>query len=167
MKQYKIGTNLKTINSIPLRTKRFVSYPELELPLSEGSVFALLSEKPLTVQKEHLLRVMRSYVLNQHVGRKKTNKKEKPSLQFFRNPILLFQIESKLNRINLQVIIQNQRFVLQKGIAQGANLSSILCDLYYANMTDEKFSRYRDQGFLYRYVDDFLFVTEDKTLAEE
>lgn len=59
-----------------------------------------------------------------------------------------------------------QRYVLQKGIPQGAMLSSVLCDIYYAHMEETSLSEFRDQGFLYRYVDDYLFVTEDKALAE-
>ncbi|XP_046628901.1 telomerase reverse transcriptase-like isoform X1 [Neodiprion virginianus] len=81
-----------------------------------------------------------------------------------RTKVLLREI--KKNVLMQNILISNQRYLLQKGIAQGAILSTALCDLYYAHMVETNLSEFKDKGLLCRYVDDFLFATEDKALAE-
>ncbi|XP_046751616.1 telomerase reverse transcriptase-like [Diprion similis] len=74
--------------------------------------------------------------------------------------------EIKKNVLMQNILILNQRYLLQKGIAQGAILSTALCDLYYAHMVEANMAEFKDKGLLCRYVDDFLFATEDKDSAE-
>ena len=68
------------------------------------------------------------------------------------------------DHIEDNLIKQGKRFFRQKkGIPQGSVLSSMLCNLFYADMERNKlgFLQRRD-GILLRLVDDFLFISLDK-----
>ncbi|XP_012253854.2 telomerase reverse transcriptase-like [Athalia rosae] len=76
-------------------------------------------------------------------------------------------LEEIKSRILKQVVrIKNQHYLLQKGIAQGAILSPILCDIYYANMEETELAQFKNEGSLYRYVDDIIYATENQASAE-
>ncbi|XP_049850640.1 telomerase reverse transcriptase-like isoform X1 [Schistocerca gregaria] len=68
------------------------------------------------------------------------------------------------------VTVQTSRkhiFHVVKGIPQGGSLSSVLCDLYYADFDHTHMREFLSHGYLFRYVDDYLYVTEDKEWAEQ
>ncbi|WVF68547.1 hypothetical protein IAT40_003315 [Kwoniella sp. CBS 6097] len=53
------------------------------------------------------------------------------------------------------------------GIPQGSKISSLLCSFFYAYMENEYLSFTRQEGSrLLRYIDDFLFITEDRAIAQ-
>jgi telomerase reverse transcriptase len=51
------------------------------------------------------------------------------------------------------------------GIPQGSVVSSLLCSLYYGQLEKLKLAGIVDKGCLIRYIDDFLFITNDKQRA--
>ncbi|WVQ96087.1 hypothetical protein IAU59_003188 [Kwoniella sp. CBS 9459] len=52
------------------------------------------------------------------------------------------------------------------GIPQGSKISSLLCSFFYAHMENEHLAFTRREGSrLLRYIDDFLFITDDRTIA--
>ncbi|KAI5476957.1 telomerase reverse transcriptase [Pseudohyphozyma bogoriensis] len=59
------------------------------------------------------------------------------------------------------------RFYRQKdGIPQGSILSGLLCNLFYGNMEQANLAFTNDsRSLLLRYIDDFMFITADKSLA--
>ncbi|XP_057318420.1 telomerase reverse transcriptase-like [Microplitis mediator] len=69
--------------------------------------------------------------------------------------------------VQQRILHGNRTFILKKGIGQGVPMSGTLCDFYYSDMMAKEFSKFTESGHLLRYVDDFLFLTEDKELAQE
>ncbi|KAK0078511.1 hypothetical protein PV325_002418 [Microctonus aethiopoides] len=65
-----------------------------------------------------------------------------------------------------KIVIHNKLYYQTKGIGQGIPLTSLLCEIYYGNMVLEKFGCFINSGQLLRYVDDFLYFTQDKSSAE-
>ncbi|XP_015590932.1 telomerase reverse transcriptase isoform X2 [Cephus cinctus] len=65
-----------------------------------------------------------------------------------------------------KVWINNKKYLLIKGVAQGALLSAVLCDIYYSHMVQHELSKFLKTGTLYRYVDDFLYVTDNEDSAK-
>lgn len=53
------------------------------------------------------------------------------------------------------------------GIPQGSSLSSLLCDIVYDDFEKRYLSINPNTSMLFRYVDDFLFVSSNKVEAEE
>ncbi|XP_015121559.1 telomerase reverse transcriptase [Diachasma alloeum] len=68
--------------------------------------------------------------------------------------------------MNQTVVIGNTGYRLNRGVGQGLSLSSILANIYYGTMEMEEFQEFRQDGWLVRYVDDFLYVTDNKESAE-
>jgi telomerase reverse transcriptase len=62
-----------------------------------------------------------------------------------------------------------KQFYRQKvGIPQGSVLSSILCNIFYADLEKEKLPFLADsEGLLLRLIDDFLFISMNKDHANE
>jgi len=62
-----------------------------------------------------------------------------------------------------------KKFYRQKvGIPQGSVLSSILCNIFYADLEKEKLPFLADSdGILLRLIDDFLFISMNKDHAKE
>ncbi|XP_057324374.1 telomerase reverse transcriptase-like [Microplitis mediator] len=69
--------------------------------------------------------------------------------------------------VQQRILHGSRTFILKKGIGQGVPMSGTLCDFYYSDMVAKEFSKFTESGHLLRYVDDFLFLTEDKELAQE
>ena len=58
--------------------------------------------------------------------------------------------------------------MIKGGIAQGASLSSLLCEVYYSAMCKRHLSKFNfDSNVLFRAVDDFLYITFDQDLAAQ
>ncbi|RLU21571.1 hypothetical protein DMN91_005944 [Ooceraea biroi] len=71
---------------------------------------------------------------------------------------LIFQQKVKLN---------DRVYSIKLGVPQGISTSPILSDIYYQHMINELFSEYISKGFLRRYVDDILYITESEHAATE
>lgn len=69
--------------------------------------------------------------------------------------------------LNQVVLLGKGKYILKKGVAQGLSFASILSEIYYATLVNEVFDEIKKTGTLIRYVDDFLYITEDKKSAEK
>lgn len=67
----------------------------------------------------------------------------------------------------LQVRLRDNYFKLKQGIGQGLSLSAVLSEIYYNDMEVQELKKFKNSGSLYRYVDDFLYLTDDKEMAEK
>ncbi|KAK0168900.1 hypothetical protein PV327_002658 [Microctonus hyperodae] len=84
---------------------------------------------------------------------------------------IVFEKEWLKNRmksyiLQRKIFIHNKLHYQTKGIGQGIPLTSLLCEIYYGNMVLEKLGSFTESGQLLRYVDDFLYFTQDKSSAE-
>lgn len=77
---------------------------------------------------------------------------------------LLELLSEHLN--NNLLYIDGQYFRQVVGIPQGSSLSSLLCDIVYDDFEKRHLSVNPETSMLFRYVDDFLFVTSNKSEAE-
>lgn len=77
---------------------------------------------------------------------------------------ILFILKEHLSN-NLS-IIDGKYYRQAVGIPQGSKLSSMLCDIVYDDFELESLSYDCRNSILFRYVDDFLFVSSNKTEAE-
>ncbi|XP_011172878.1 telomerase reverse transcriptase isoform X2 [Solenopsis invicta] len=102
---------------------------------------------------------LKSSIFKENVTRNSTDPKLKVSIKRLKNRIYKL-IHLRKVKFNGQVYS-----IKELGVPQGASLSPILCDIYYQNMIKEIFSEYLDNGLLYRYVDDMLYMTSNETYA--
>lgn len=68
---------------------------------------------------------------------------------------------------NISIYRKNIQYRLKKGLPQGWEFSSSLCNLYLLKWEEEYLKpilRKKDYYF-FRYIDDILFLTTDKSLA--
>lgn len=63
---------------------------------------------------------------------------------------------------NNTIKYKNLEYQQQKGIPQGSILSTILCNLFFAQLDKTYFNKIITKGIILRYVDDFLIVTTEK-----
>ncbi|XP_043267909.1 telomerase reverse transcriptase-like isoform X2 [Venturia canescens] len=79
------------------------------------------------------------------------------------------KICSLLQKCITQQIVsyKDTKYILKEGLPQGFPLSPILSDIYYAHMTKQEFAVFMKSGVLARYVDDFLYITDQKDAAKE
>ncbi|XP_011306375.1 telomerase reverse transcriptase [Fopius arisanus] len=68
---------------------------------------------------------------------------------------------------NQTVITGSNAYRLKRGVGQGIITSPILANIYYGSMESEIFQDFKKNGNLIRYVDDFLYVTNDKESAKK
>ncbi|KAJ8679181.1 hypothetical protein QAD02_014968 [Eretmocerus hayati] len=66
---------------------------------------------------------------------------------------------------NTEIKVNNKKYQLWKGIAQGLKLSARLCDIYYADMRKKHFSFCDDHGYYFTYVDDSLYICNNLDYA--
>ncbi|XP_025075845.1 telomerase reverse transcriptase-like [Pogonomyrmex barbatus] len=66
-----------------------------------------------------------------------------------------------------KVKFNNQVYSIRRGVPQGIRISSILSDIYYQHMINEKFAEYANNGlFDAIYVDDIIYITESDHYAK-
>ncbi|KAI4486130.1 hypothetical protein M0802_012550 [Mischocyttarus mexicanus] len=62
---------------------------------------------------------------------------------------------------------QKKYLVSKKGILQGTILSNIFSNIYYNYIYHQKLSGFINSGLLFRYVDDTIYISENKESAEK
>ncbi|XP_028520180.1 uncharacterized protein LOC107992902 isoform X2 [Apis cerana] len=100
-----------------------------------------------------------------------------PSDQFYANLVdnQWYQLINKswlLESISKYIFYQRIKInenihIIGKGIVQGSMLSPILSDIYYNYILNKEMSTYLKTGEIIKYMDDILYITENKTLAEQ
>ncbi|XP_074095029.1 uncharacterized protein LOC141524826 isoform X1 [Cotesia typhae] len=88
----------------------------------------------------------------------------KPTMSVSREEIKQFIKDEVLNKM---VRLRSNYFKLKQGIGQGLSLSAVLSEIYYNNMEVQELKKFKNLGSLYRYVDDFLYLTDNKEVAEK
>ncbi|XP_044576276.1 telomerase reverse transcriptase-like [Cotesia glomerata] len=69
--------------------------------------------------------------------------------------------------LNKLVRLRSKYFKLKQGIGQGLPLSAVLSEIYYNDMEVQELQKFKNLGSLYRYVDDFLYLTDNREAAEK
>ncbi|XP_044013076.1 telomerase reverse transcriptase-like [Aphidius gifuensis] len=69
--------------------------------------------------------------------------------------------------LNQYVVIDGKNYILKEGVAQGLNTSSSFSEIYYSTMVKDNFLKFKKEGNLFRYVDDFLYITHDEEIAKD
>ncbi|XP_011687788.1 PREDICTED: uncharacterized protein LOC105449984 isoform X2 [Wasmannia auropunctata] len=80
-----------------------------------------------------------------------------------RKQMILHKIKELIFQKKVKLI--GRRYSIIRGVSQGVSTSSILSDIYYQQMIKEQFSEYTKNGLLSTYVDDMLYITDDKNYA--
>ncbi|XP_015188204.1 PREDICTED: telomerase reverse transcriptase-like [Polistes dominula] len=66
-----------------------------------------------------------------------------------------------------KVTIKQKEYFVAKGILQGTILSNIFSNIYYNYIYHQKLSEFMNSGFLFRYVDDTFYLSENRESAEK
>ncbi|XP_034940163.1 telomerase reverse transcriptase-like isoform X2 [Chelonus insularis] len=64
------------------------------------------------------------------------------------------------------IYVSQKYYILKQGVGQGLPMSALLCDLYYENMLEKELSKFKEDGYFFRYVDDFLYLTKSEDAAK-
>lgn len=104
-----------------------------------------------------------SYYLKAILNKKAVMNKNKPVL------LKMTKLMAIINKLifKQKVKIDSQVYLIKHGVPQGMRISPILSDIYYQDMINEIFPAYENNGFLCRYVDDILYITENEHYATE
>ncbi|KAL6255805.1 hypothetical protein P5V15_013048 [Pogonomyrmex californicus] len=102
-----------------------------------------------------------------------------PSLNFMKSVVIPMQMKkpklvrtkilmNKLYKLIYQqkVKFNSQVYSIRRGVPQGIRISSILSDIYYQHMINEKFAEYANNGLLRIYVDDIIYITKSDHYAK-
>ncbi|XP_014485714.1 PREDICTED: telomerase reverse transcriptase-like [Dinoponera quadriceps] len=75
----------------------------------------------------------------------------------------------KISKLLLKqkIKLYGKEYLIKTGVPQGLRLSPIFSDIYYQDMCNKLFPKFKSSGLLCRYVDDILFITKEKIYAEE
>ncbi|XP_047365033.1 telomerase reverse transcriptase-like isoform X2 [Vespa velutina] len=66
-----------------------------------------------------------------------------------------------------KIEIKKKKYLLNKGILQGTILSNVFSDIYYNYIYHQRMSEFMQSGILFRYVDDTLYISENRESAEK
>ncbi|XP_043488052.1 telomerase reverse transcriptase-like [Polistes fuscatus] len=66
-----------------------------------------------------------------------------------------------------KVTIKEKEYIVAKGILQGTILSNVFSNIYYNYVYHQKLSEFMNSGLLFRYVDDTLYLSENRESAEK
>ncbi|XP_058799953.1 telomerase reverse transcriptase-like [Phymastichus coffea] len=66
----------------------------------------------------------------------------------------------------MKVAYKKNLYNINRGITQGLLISSILCQIYYTHMNLKYFANLEKYGHLFKYVDDYLYITNKLDYAK-